>query len=61
MNRNVLDVIRLLSIVEGLHGLLKVGITGGDTSDHQAVGVTSERLLQDGCKLTLSVRHMLES
>lgn len=42
---DVLYVIRLLSIVEGLHGLLIVGVTGGDTGDHEAVGVTSEGLL----------------
>jgi hypothetical protein len=58
---DVLDVIRLLSIVEGLHGLFIVGVTGGNTGDHEAVRVTSEGLLQDGCQLTLSVRDMLES
>jgi hypothetical protein len=58
---DVFDVIRLLSIVEGLHGLLIVGIAGGDTGDHEAVGVTSEGLLQDGGQLALAVGDMLES
>ena len=58
---DVLYIIRLLSIVEGLHGLFVVGITGGNTGDHEAVGVTSEGLLQDGCQFTLSVRDMFES
>lgn len=61
VHRDVLDVIRLLSIVEGLHRLLIVGITGGDTGDHEAVGVTSEGLLQDRGQLALAIGDMLES
>lgn len=56
--RLVLDVLGTRGIPESVHGLIIVVVGRTDIRNHQSLGVTTERILQQSCQLRVTIRNV---
>ena len=54
----VLDIPGTVRILERIHGLVRIPLGRADTSDHECMRVTSERVLQETRELRVTVRNV---